>query len=145
MLHTVEVKVNNLPMRKAFELHRLILIEAKGKWGCRMLPPWMQWIQACAVLFIAGVGTWIAFKQARIAAAKLNLDLYDRRFKVFDAARYLVGKVVTDACPGNDDFNVFNLGVADAVFLFDSDVTEYLDNLRKAQWLCIQRASSWRD
>jgi len=34
------------------------------------------------VIAISGLGAWIAFKQVKIATAKLNLDLYDRRFKI---------------------------------------------------------------
>jgi hypothetical protein len=55
------------------------------------LPWWMQWAQAIALILLSSVGAWIAVKQMRIATAKLNLDLYDRRFKVFEAGRRFLG------------------------------------------------------
>ena len=35
----------------------------------------------------------IALTQSRIASARLNLDLYDRRYKVFEAGRDLLGTI----------------------------------------------------
>jgi len=95
------------------------------------LPWWMQWAQAIALIVISCLGSWIAFKQVRIAAAKLNFDLYDKRFKVFEAARqYLVLALQSnDVTP--EHTNQFHLGVADAVFLFDKSIEEYLEEFRK--------------
>jgi hypothetical protein len=95
------------------------------------LPWWMQWGQALGVIAVSGLGAWIAFKQVKIATAKLNLDLYDRRFKVFEAARDLVTHVMREAQVGLGDIRSFNFGVADATFLFDTDVESYLATLRK--------------
>jgi len=96
-----------------------------------MLPLWIQWPQAILILAISLLGAWIAYKQVRIATAKLNLDLYDRRFKVFEAARNLVSQVMREAHVGLGNIGAFNLGVADATFLFESDVEDYLTALRK--------------
>jgi hypothetical protein len=63
----------------------------------KMLPLWIQWPQAILILLISCLGSWIAYKQVRIATAKLNLDLYDRRFKVFDAARKFANIGLWDA------------------------------------------------
>jgi hypothetical protein len=95
------------------------------------LPWWMQWAQATALIVISCLGSWIAFKQARIAAAKLNLDLYDKRFKVFDAARHFLGQFLVHGAVSVQDINEFSVGTADAVFLFDDEVAGHLDALRK--------------
>jgi hypothetical protein len=85
-----------------------------------MLPLWVQWPQAILILLISRLGSWIAYKQVRIATAKLNLDLYDRRFKVFEAARNVVAEILREGNYNIDNVNKFNLGVADAIFLFES-------------------------
>jgi hypothetical protein len=95
------------------------------------LPWWMQWAQATALIVISCLGSWIAFKQARIAAAKLNLDLYDRRFKVFDAGRHFLGQFMVHGTIRLQEINELSVGTADAVFLFNDEVVEYLDALRK--------------
>jgi|SRR5580704_12466543 hypothetical protein len=96
-----------------------------------MLPLWVQWIQAILLLIISCIGAWIAFRQAKIATAKLNLDLYEKRFDVFDAARTLVAKFLRDANINTEDIITFNIGVAEAIFLFEPEVKNYLDELRK--------------
>jgi hypothetical protein len=96
-----------------------------------VMPWWMQWGQAVGVAAISGLGAWIAYKQVRIASAKLNLDLYDRRFKVFEAARGFVGKFLIDGAFTPEEITKFSAGVSDAVFLFDGEVKSYLDGLRE--------------
>jgi hypothetical protein len=77
-------------------------IKGCGWWGrieMYYLPWWMQWAQAIGIGIISAAGVFIAYKQSRIATAKLNLDLYDRRFRVYDAARALIGQFMTDDLP----------------------------------------------
>jgi hypothetical protein len=95
------------------------------------LPWWMQWAQAVALIVISCLGSWIAYKQVRIASAKLNLDLYDRRFKVYEAARTFLSHFMVNAAFTGKEISDYNFGVSDAVFLFDKDVKEYLDGFRK--------------
>jgi len=94
-------------------------------WGSEMAEPvitvaytmpwWMQWAQAIALIVISCLGSWIAFKQARIAVAKLNLDLYDKRFKVFEAGRRFLGHFMVDGAVSVQDITELNVGTADAV------------------------------
>lgn len=96
-----------------------------------MLPIWMQWAQAIALIIIPLVGAWIAFRQAQLARAKLKFDLYDRRFKVFEAARqFLIDVVQSDHVDAGRVIK-FNVDTADAVFLFKREVEAYLDLLRE--------------
>lgn len=95
-----------------------------------VLPWWMQWVQAIGVAVISGAGVYIAYRQSRIATAKLNLDLYDRRFKVFDATRKYISDVFTsDNLPRRT--TEFNIETADTVFLFGSEIEEYIERLRR--------------
>ena len=56
-----------------------------------MIPLWLQILQAFSVLCISGVGAWLAWQQVQIARVKLQHDLYDRRYRVFDATlKFLV-------------------------------------------------------
>src|SRR5437868_2082412 len=90
------------------------------------LPWWMQWLQVFALIAIPAVGAWLAFKQVGIAAAKLNLDLYDKRFATFEATRTLLVAVLQHGDIQQKDLDEFNLKVADAIFLFDEDIEKYL-------------------
>jgi len=108
-----------------------------------MLPLWVQWTQAVLLLVISCLGAWIAYKQVRIAEAKLNLDLFDKRFKVFEAARKLVRSFLQDGGVETEEILEFNGSVIDAVFLFDPNVETYLDSLRKNVLLMKQRTISF--
>ena len=50
--------------------------------GCP-LPLWVQVLQALLVPVIAAVGAWVALQQMYLARVKLQHDLYDRRYAVF--------------------------------------------------------------
>jgi hypothetical protein len=90
------------------------------------LPWWMQWIQAVGVIVIAGLGSWIAFKQSKIAAAKLNLDLYDMRFEVFYTTREFLSKAIDFEKLRANELRQFYIDVADATFLFDDVMDQFL-------------------
>jgi hypothetical protein len=99
--------------------------------GQRMLPLWVQSIQAILLVLISCLGAWIAYKQVKIATAKLNLDLYDKRFEVFEGARSLLLTILQDANVSTGDVITFNTNITEAVFLFEADVRKYLDGLRE--------------
>jgi hypothetical protein len=99
------------------------------------LPLWLQYVQAVAVpiltIVIALFGAWIAREQMKIARTKLQHDLYDRRFAVFQAARKLLAELVTHGTVLDEDIRAYRIGTADSVFLFDQDLTEYLEEIGK--------------
>jgi hypothetical protein len=62
----------------------------------------------------------------------LQHDLYERRFKVFDATRHLLA---SQSAPADRDFPREDLAkfvsdTADAIFLFDDEIAEYLEEIR---------------
>ena len=83
-------------------------------------------MQAGGVALISVLGALIAYRQSRIAAAKLNLDLYDRRFKVFNAAREFATVVLLTDIESNA-LPKFQASTIDAVFLFNEEIEKYLD------------------
>jgi hypothetical protein len=68
--------------------------------------------------------------QKRIAAARLNFDLYEKRYAVFDAARRLLLEAVQHDHVDPKKVIEFNIETADAVFLFNQDIVDYLARLR---------------
>ena len=96
-----------------------------------MLPIAVQWVLAVMILLLVGGVSWIAFMQIRLAAAKYNLDLYDKRYKVFEAAARYIQQLLVEGRISESALNDFNIGAAGAVFLFDNDLNIYLDSLRR--------------
>jgi hypothetical protein len=96
-----------------------------------MLPTWLQYLQAGAVILIPLIGAWIAWQQVQIARAKLHFDLYEKRFAVFEAARRLIGEAIRTANITTSSLNAYTLGTADAVFLLSDEANKYLRDVAK--------------
>jgi hypothetical protein len=74
----------------------------------------------------------IARKQSELAAVRLQHDLYDRRFAIYNAARtLLVQEMDVHGGASLEAIFAFVRGTADAVFLLDGNLEAYLDEIRK--------------
>jgi hypothetical protein len=73
----------------------------------------------------------IADAQRRIAAAKLDFDLYEKRYAAFEAARKLWREVVQHGNVEMSQMDEFMIGTVDAEFLFGNDVVQYLEKFRE--------------
>lgn len=94
------------------------------------LPLWVQVLQALAVPVIAGVGAWVALQQMHIARTKLQHDLYDRRYAVFQAVRRFLDEASIQRIVSDETVRLFVLGTSDAEFLFDDKLAAYLKEMR---------------
>jgi len=81
-------------------------------------------------LIIACLVTYIAWEQWQVARNKLRLDLFDRRYKVYDTTREFLAAIVRDASFSRSQFLAFNAGTSDAGFLFKGDVVDYIALIR---------------
>ena len=88
-------------------------------------------MQALAVPVIAAVGAWVAVQQMVIARVKLQHDLYERRYAVFDAVRAFLNEAVSSQIVSQETFRTFALKTADAEFLFDDGLAAYLKEMRE--------------
>jgi len=82
-------------------------------------------------LFLSLAVATFAGLQWKVSNNKLRLDLFEKRYKVYQAARDLLRLVVREGKVEFADLAAFNFEVADAEFLFRSDVLEYLNRLRR--------------
>jgi len=89
--------------------------------------PWTTVLAALLTPTIAIFGTIIAYRQWRIAQSKLKLDLFDRRFAVYDAARSVIGSVMGSGKAKDDELRKFLIGTREAKWLLNPDIADYLD------------------
>ncbi len=82
-------------------------------------------------LFLSVAVAAIAWQQWRVADNRLRLDLFDRRYKIYDAARKFLAVIIREAAFTNSELIEFNIGTSDAEFLFRADVVDYLSQIRK--------------
>jgi hypothetical protein len=82
-------------------------------------------------LFLSIAVVVIAVLQWRVADNKLRLDLFDRRYKVYNAARDFLAQIARNTSFDDSRLFEFNAGTSDAGFLFRADVVEHLGEIRR--------------
>jgi hypothetical protein len=80
----------------------------------------------------------IADQQAKLADTRMRHDLYERRFKIYEAARALVVAVFRRVDVTQDEFFAFISGTSDAVFLLNAEMVVYFEEM-KTKALRLQR------
>ena len=91
-----------------------------------MLPP--EWFWKVLTAVIAAWAAWAAWQQHRIARDKLRLDLFEKRWAVFEEVKH----AIVAAHDRNEvDLIRFRQAAASSVFLFGRDVHAYLSEVQK--------------
>lgn len=81
---------------------------------------------------IAITVAWVAFQQWRTARTRLNLDVFEKRSKVYENAYRSLTLIVRNGSASKEDaFEPMYLAWRDGQFLFGSEVSDHLDNLMK--------------
>jgi len=94
----------------------------------------MHLIQILAALLaptIAIVTTYIAVQQYRANKLKIRLELFEKRYAVYEGAKTFVSIAGRDGTLSNDAFFKLNESTKDAFFLFDDSVDQYIQLLRE--------------
>src|SRR5262249_12415620 len=77
------------------------------------LPLWLQILQAFALIAISAVGACLGWQQVRIARVKFQHDLFDRRFRVFEATRRMLAEVCRKVDASPEDQRTFIIETGD--------------------------------
>jgi hypothetical protein len=76
------------------------------------------------------VVAYITWQQWKLAHNQLRLDLFDRRYRVFEAARQFLAAIQAESTFGNDTLSEFDKVGGEAAFLFGADIVAYLSAIR---------------
>jgi hypothetical protein len=87
----------------------------------------MEILKSLLTPVIAIVATYIAWQQWKTNALKLKLERYDRRVHIYDEVKRLLSLIVGEADIRFDELLKFRAAVAEADFLFGSEIPKYLD------------------
>jgi hypothetical protein len=91
----------------------------------------MTALPSILLAIIALIGAWIALQQMLIARAKLNIDLFDRRFAVYVATRKHIVAMLQQKGGTQDDAVEWWAVASSAPFLFDKEITNFIEEVNK--------------
>jgi hypothetical protein len=91
---------------------------------------WTAFLTALSTPLLALIAAGIAYRQAKVARSKLNLDLFEKRFKMFDAARKLIGSVVSRGNVTQEELGDFMRETLGAKWIFSDSFGDYLTEMR---------------
>jgi hypothetical protein len=97
----------------------------------------LQVVQLMATLTVAYFATRIAWRQANTARDKLKLDLYEKRFRVYQALLTFLEAILREGKVTAEFISAFNSSTVGKEFLFNNDVNEYLKEVKN-------KAMEWR-
>jgi hypothetical protein len=89
----------------------------------------IRYLSALLTPTIATVGAYIAWQQWRLNEQKLRLDLYDRRLKIYQEIRKYISLIVRQGTTSTEELLTFYSSVSEAVFLFESDIPLYIEEI----------------
>jgi hypothetical protein len=91
------------------------------------LEPWVKLSAALLTPIIALLAAVIAWQQWRTNRNKLKLDLFERRYAYYDAAKAIIGKVVGSGKATHEDTYQFLVKIKGARFIAGDKVANYLE------------------
>lgn len=86
-------------------------------------------LSAVLTPLVAVFVSYIAWQQHRTNKEKLKLDLFDKRFDVYDATKKYLSKITAEGNVSNDDLADFLIATNKSYFLFGQDIEKYLNEL----------------
>jgi hypothetical protein len=89
-------------------------------------PHWTQYLAALLTPTVAVLGSFIAYRQWVLARNKLKLDLFDRRYRVYESARAMLASIMTTGKAKDDELWKYLAAVRESRWLLDVAVAEYL-------------------
>lgn len=90
-------------------------------------PHWTQVLTALLTPVLAVLGLLIAYWQWRISRNKLKLDLFEKRFAVYNAARNLISSILTRGKVEDEELYKFLSGTLESKWLLNDDIATYFD------------------
>lgn len=98
---------------------------------CIRCPPidihWTVYLNSVLTPLIAIIVAYIAWRQWETAKEKIKLDLFDRRFSVYNAVRECLLLSVTRAELSSDEKYNYSVGVLGSKWLFNDAIFNYLN------------------
>ncbi len=84
---------------------------------------------AFVTLIIGILAVYIAWRQYRVAKAKLNLDLFEKRMKIYNETNLFLKGYLNTSGRNAEQAQHFSEFLTEAGFLFGKDIEDYMEEL----------------
>src|SRR5690242_8582931 len=91
----------------------------------------MCFTQGLLTPLIALIAVYIAYQQYKVNQRKLNLDLYEKRFRIYKVLKELLGRMMTQGKIEMKDLADIDYDIKDSIFLFEDDISKYIEEVKK--------------
>lgn len=89
-------------------------------------PHWTQVLSALLMPVVAILGVYIACRQWKTSRDRLKLDLFEKRFAVYQATRTFIKSIISSGKAEDQPMYTFLASTGEAKWLFDAKVADYL-------------------
>jgi hypothetical protein len=102
------------------------------------LPYLLQVIQALGPTLVAVVvglfAGYIGLRQWQIGNYRLRLDMFERRYAMYEATKFLFGTIAINGSVTSSDFADFREKIRGAEFFFDGEARQFFQRLINLSW-----------
>jgi hypothetical protein len=98
--------------------------------GCLPSRDWIDLLEALGPLIAVGAVIMVGFLQVALQLEQVKQDLFDKRYKVYEAVdAFLTSVISADGALAGDAIQVFRIRTAHAEFLFGTDITDFIGEI----------------
>jgi len=91
------------------------------------IPHWTTYLTALMTPTVAILGLLIGWRQWRLAQNKLKLELFEKRFAVYEATLRFIATILSSGKAEDYEVFQFRSAIREAKWLFEPSVAEYLE------------------
>ena len=81
-------------------------------------------------LIVGMIAIYIAYNQYKVNKDKLRLDFFEKRLEAYENLQEYFNYFIEKGCIDNEAIRVLNIAHYKSIFLFGSEFTEYIDEVR---------------
>lgn len=89
----------------------------------------IDFFTALIPIALAALGSYIAIQQYRTNRQKLKIELFEKRYAIYEAVREYMGAIVRKRYPTEKEQKQFLVETKGASFLFDDEIMKFIEEV----------------
>nr|WP_320136637.1 hypothetical protein [uncultured Amphritea sp.] len=89
----------------------------------------IDFFTALIPIALAALGSYIAIQQYRTNRQKLKIELFEKRYAIYDAVREYMGAIIRKRHSNENEQQQFLVETKGAAFLFDDEIIKFIEDV----------------